>query len=102
MRTALALATALTGSVFGVAGLAAPAHAEVCAPPHVSGFTFTTLQANGIPCHEAQHFAVHTMRTNHGPEGWSCSQRISGRNVSFTCHAPHGTGHSYHFAYHVH
>jgi hypothetical protein len=102
MRIVLALATALTGSVFGVAGLAAPAHAEACQPPHVSGFTFTGLQANGIPCHEAQNFAVHTTRTGRGPDGWSCSQRISGRHVSTSCHATNGSGHSYHFGYHVH
>lgn len=101
MRTALALATALAGSVVGIAGLAAPAHAETCDPPRVSGFTFTSLSAHGIPCHEAQSHAVHTMR--HGaPAGWTCSHRISGRSVSFSCHATNGSGHTYHFAYHVH
>jgi hypothetical protein len=102
MRTALALATAIAGSVVGIAGMAAPAHAESCAPPHVSGFTFTGLHANGIPCHEAQNHAVHTLRTSHGPAGWTCSQRISGRNVSYSCHGPAGSGKSYHFGYHVH
>jgi hypothetical protein len=101
MRIALALATAITGSVFGVAGLATPAHAEACQPPHVSGFTFTSLTANGIACHEAHQLAVHTMR--HGaPSGWSCTHRISGRHVSYSCHATNGTGHNYHFGYQVH
>jgi hypothetical protein len=95
---AAAVAAVAALGAFGVAG----ASAEVCAPPHVSGFTFTALHANGIACHQAQHDAVVTMRTNRGPEGWTCSQRISGRSVSFSCHSTHGTGHSYSFSYHVH
>lgn len=100
MRTALALATALAGSIVGIAATSAPAHAETCEVPRVSGFNFSGLTAHGISCHEAQTHAVHTLR--HGaPAGWTCSHRIAGRSVSFSCHRTHDASHSDHFSYHV-
>lgn len=100
MRVALVLATALAGSVVGVAGATTASAAETCTPPRVAGYVVNSLSAEGIGCHEAQTHAAHTIR--HGaPAGWTCHHRIHGRAVSQSCHKDDEPAKKYHFSYHV-
>jgi hypothetical protein len=94
MRTALALATALAGSVLGVAGLAAPAHAEACPPPHFAGFT-ASLDVHGISCERGAELAYHVGQ--HGtPHGWSCTKQQHGTvSIAVHCRSTEHAGHRF-------
>ena len=72
--------------------LAAPAAASSnhCSLPRVDGFTWSSLHESGIGCDAARTLGVRYLR--HGRlEGWSCSHRIHGRFVQFTCY--HASNH---------
>ena len=101
MRTAVALATALSGSIIGIIGAAAPAHAETCEPPPPIDdvFNIYTLTAHQITCHDARNLAVHTLRHGGAP-GFDCIDERHGRRVSWSCRGTHDPSHSYHFSYH--
>lgn len=64
---------------------AAPALTSSCEPPKVSGRDVTSLRENGIGCDHAREQLAYVIR--HGtPAKWSCSERVSGRAVTLSCH----------------
>jgi hypothetical protein len=71
---------------------AAPAGASSnhCTPPHDTAVVWQSLHESGLGCHSARELGL-AVRKHGRITGWSCSHRVSGRYVSFSCF--HQTNH---------
>jgi hypothetical protein len=98
LPAALVVSLALAGAL--LLAPAAPATSS-CNPPHVSGFTITTLRENGIGCDHAREQLVHVIQRG-TPSGWSCSHRVSGRSVNLLCHVVALPTHHFTATWYVH
>ena len=65
-----------------------------CTLPRINGTTFLSFSAVGVDCTKATEGLNAVYRTNKYA-GWTCKQRISGRNVSTTCINDSNSGQSF-------
>lgn len=95
MRIALAVATALAGSIVGAAGAAAPASATPPCAAHVSGYRITGLAMHsGTTCDHAKQVVHHALRLEAHRIGWTCRHdSFDHRYFFFSCWAGNGSGH---------
>jgi len=71
----------LAALAFAAPAVASSAH---CTVPTSSLAAWQSLHESGIGCHSARQLMIDYYK--HGRiTGWSCSNRISGRHVSFSC-----------------
>jgi hypothetical protein len=87
-----------------VAGVAAsPAAAETCVPaPQLAGFSFSPVNAVGVPCPEANEVALHVARKGVGPADWDCGKpTVNGRVVIWACADRRIVGRTINFSYYV-
>ncbi|MFL5844224.1 MAG: hypothetical protein ACJ762_05980 [Solirubrobacteraceae bacterium] len=82
---------------------AAPAAASSahCSVPLTNGFSWSSLHETGIGCEAARTLAQHYQRNGH-LEHWTCSHRVSGRSVSFSCRHTLQTHQTVAGSWHVH
>ena len=89
MRTALALATIVATSLFGL-GTAAPAEATQGCTAHAHGVTISHIEMHeGLSCEHAKTVIHHALRNAEHSIGWTC-HKYGSHHIPYSCWANRG------------